>query len=85
MHHVYVQVDISSVFLEILMNGCLLPAGNSALAERARYVFFFFFFASQIRVSYSVIFMETLRGENVASTDQLLRKLSLLYEAQEMN
>jgi hypothetical protein len=29
--------------------------------------------------------METLRGENVASTDQLLRKLSLLYEAQEMN
>jgi hypothetical protein len=83
MHHVYVQVDISSVFLEILMNGCLLPAGNSALAERAWYVFFFF--ASQIRVSYSVIFMETLRGENVASTDQLLRKLSLLYEAQEMN
>jgi len=46
---------------------------------------FFFLFASQIRVSYSVIFMETLRGENVASTDQLLRKLSLLYEAQEMN
>jgi hypothetical protein len=82
MHHVYVQVDISSVFLEILMNGCLLPAGNSALAERARYVFFF---ASQIRVSYNVIFTEMSRGENVASTDQLHRKLSLLYEAQEIN
>ncbi len=43
MHHVYVQVDISSFFLEILMNGCVLPAGNSALAERARYGLFLCF------------------------------------------
>jgi hypothetical protein len=44
-----------------------------------------FFFASQIWVSYNVIFTETMRGENVASTDQLHRKLSLLYQAQEIN
>lgn len=83
MHHVYVQVDISSVFLEILMNGCLLPAGNSALAERARYGFFLCF--TNQGLSYNVIFTETLRGENVANPDQLHWKLSLLYEAQEIN